>query len=105
MSIRNLDHLLHPKSIAVIGASERPHSVGATVIQNLVKGGFTGPIIPVNPKYDVVAGIPAYRNLAKLPAVPDLAVICTPPATVPGLVDELGRMGAKAAVVLTAGLA
>ena len=105
MSIRNLDHLFRPNSIAVIGASDRPHSVGATVILNLLEGRFAGPVMPVNPKCDAVAGMRAYRNLASLPAAPELAVICTPPATVPGIIAELGAMGTRAAVVLTAGMA
>lgn len=60
--------------------------------------------MPVNPKYEAVAGVRAYRDLAGLPAAPDVAVVCTPPSTVPGLVAQLGAMGVKAAIVLTAGL-
>jgi acetyltransferase len=104
MSIRNLDHLFRPKSVAVIGASIRPHSVGATVMKNLLAGGFEGPIMPVNPKYGAVSGVLAYSNVAELPRDPELAVVCTPPSTVPGLISELGERGTKAAVVLTAGL-
>ncbi|MGT2508326.1 bifunctional acetate--CoA ligase family protein/GNAT family N-acetyltransferase [Cupriavidus basilensis] len=105
MSIRNLEHLFRPRSVAVIGASGRPHSVGATVFANLCAGGFAGPVYAVNPKYRELNGQPCYRHLAALPDVPDLAVICTPPATVPGLIAELGERGTLAAVVLTAGLA
>jgi acetyltransferase len=104
MSIRNLHHLFRPKSVAVIGASTRPLSVGATVMRNLLAGGFEGPIMPVNPKYEAVCGVLAYPAVADLPRAPDLAVICTPPETVPGLIAELGERGTKAAVVLTAGL-
>lgn len=104
MSIRNLSHMFCPTSVAVIGASTRPNSVGATVMRNLLAGGFEGPIMPVNPKYEAVRGVLAYPNVAALPRTPDLAVICTPPTTVPGLVSELGQLGTKAAVVLTAGL-
>lgn len=104
MTIRNLNHLFRPESVAVIGASSRPRSVGATVLQNLVTGGFAGPIYPVNPKYDQLAGLQVFRNVAQLPQTPELAVICTPPATVPGLIRELGERGTRAAVVLTAGL-
>jgi acetyltransferase len=104
MSVRNLEFLFQPKSVAVIGASERPRSVGATVLRNLLGGGFGGPIYPVNPKYRMLAGRPAYHRVAQLPGVPDLAVICTPPSTVPGLIAELGALGCRAAVVLTAGL-
>jgi acetyltransferase len=104
MSIRNLEFLFEPKSVAVIGASERPHSVGATVLANVLQGGFSGPVWPVNPKYGTVAGHTAYHRVRDLPQAPELAVICTPPATVPGLVMELGELGCRAAVVITAGL-
>ena len=104
MTIRNLNYLFEPQSIAVIGASQKPHSVGATVLNNLVVGGFAGAIMPVNPKYEILDGLPVYHSVAKLPNAPDLAVICTPPATVPGLIRELGERGTRAAIVLTAGL-
>ena len=105
MSIRNLNRLLEPKSIAVVGASAREGSVGAMVLNNLLDGDFKGPVFPVNPKYAEITGQKAYPNVASLPRVPDLAVICTPPRTVPGLITELGETGTRAAVVLTAGLA
>lgn len=105
MSVRNLEFLFRPRSVAVIGASDRPQSVGATVFRNLLGGGFDGHILPVNLKRDVVAGMKAYRDVASLPETPDLAVVCTPPQTVPGLITDLGTRGTKAAVVLTAGLA
>ncbi|MES2537085.1 MAG: bifunctional acetate--CoA ligase family protein/GNAT family N-acetyltransferase [Pseudomonadota bacterium] len=104
MSIRNLHALFNPRSVAVIGASPRPHSVGATVLHNLDEGGFSGAIWPVNPKYDTLAGRQAYANVAQLPEAPDLAVICTPPATIPGLIEQLGARGTRAAIVLSAGL-
>ena len=104
VSIRNLEYLFRPKSVAVIGASERPHSVGYTVMRNLLSGGFSGPVMPVNPKYEAVAGVLAYASVAALPKAPDLAIIGTPPQTVPGLISELGARGTRAAVVLTAGL-
>ena len=90
--------------MAVIGASNRPGSIGAVLMRNLVAGGFAGPIMPVNPHADAVAGILAYPSVAALPRTPELAVICTPPPTVPGLVAELGARGTRAAVVITAGL-
>jgi len=104
MTVRNLHYLFEPRSVAIIGASQRPHSVGATVLHNLVVGGFAGTIMPVNPKYAMLDGLEVFSSIADLPQAPDLAVICTPPDTVPGLIDELGRGGTKAAVVLTAGL-
>ena len=104
MSIRHLDRLLEPKSIAVIGASDRVGSVGATVWRNLCAGDFAGPKYAVNPKHASIGGIAAFSNPAALPQAPDLAVICTPPDTVPGLIDQLGRLGTRAAIVMTAGL-
>ena len=105
MSIRNLDKMFRPRSIAVIGASARPKSVGAALMTNLMNGGFDGPIMPVNPKATALHGIMTYKDVASLPLMPDLAVIATPPDTIPGLVDELGRRGTRAAVILTAGFA
>ncbi len=104
MTIRYLDRLLAPASVAVFGASERPGSVGATLWRNLRAGGFRGPLYAVNPKHDTIDGTRAWRSVAELPSVPDLAVICTPPATVPGLVAELGVAGTRAAIIVTAGL-
>ena len=103
MSIRNLDALFRPASVALIGASPKPGSVGRVIADNLLAAGFAGPIMPVNPKYTSISGIIAYPSVANLPITPDLAVICTPPATVPGLVAQLGRRGVKGAVVITAG--
>jgi acetyltransferase len=103
MSIRNLDAIFRPRSVALIGASPRPRSVGRVIADNLLTGGFSGPVMPVNPKHKSVSGVLAYPDVASLPVIPDLAVICTPPATVPRLVAELGQRGVKGAVVITAG--
>ncbi len=99
----NLHHLLAPKSVALIGASERPGSVGQKVMSNLLRGGFKGPIYPVNPKYEQIAGLAAYPDVAALPEAPELAVIGTPAATVPALISALGERGTQAAVILSAG--
>jgi acetyltransferase len=104
MSVRNLEHFFAPRSVAVIGASDKPHSVGATVLRNLIEGGFQGAIHPVNPRHDMLAGRRVYPGVAMLGEAPDLAIICTPPATVPGIIAELGAAGTRAAIVLTAGL-
>lgn len=104
MTIRHLDLLLTPASVAVIGASPRAGSVGATVWRNLREGGFAGPVMAVNPSRESLDGEPSYARVSALPQVPDLAVICTPAASVPGLVAELGAFGTRAAVVLSAGL-
>ena len=104
MSSHHLEFLLKPRSVAVIGASDRPRSVGAKVLANLLAGGFAGPVWPVNARHASVAGRTAYRTVAALPATPDLAVICTPAPSVPGLIAELGARGTRAAIVLSAGL-
>jgi acetyltransferase len=104
MSVRNLDSLFDPASVAVIGASTRPASVGATVWRNLTRGGFKGPLYAVNPKHASLDGRPCHARVADLPGAPELAVICTPPATVAGLVNELAAKGTRAAVVLSAGM-
>lgn len=105
MSIRNLDAMFRPRSIAVIGASDKPRSVGSALMGNLLQAGFTGPVLPVNPRASAVHGIMAYKDVAGLPLAPDLAIIATPPDTVPGLIAQLGARGTRAAVVLTAGFA
>jgi len=104
MTIRNLEHLLAPKSVALIGASVKDASVGLITARNLVRGGFGGPVWLVNPKYRQIEGQPCYPAVAALPAAPELAVIATPPHTVPGLINELGKRGTRAAVVITAGV-
>jgi len=103
MSIRNLDSIFKPKSVALIGASRRPGSVGAVLAHNLMTGGFDGPVFPVNPGAEAIQSVMAYPDVESLPSTPDLAVVCTPPDTVPGVIDALGRRGTKGAVVITAG--
>jgi acetyltransferase len=104
LSIRHLDRLLEPRSVAVVGASERPGSVGATVWRNLRAGRFAGPVHAVNPKHTSLDGEACHATVAELPQPPDLAVLCTPPATVAGLIGELGALGTRAVIVMTAGL-
>src|ERR1019366_8198451 len=101
MGVRTLERLFEPRSIAVLGASNTPHRVGNVIMRNLLEGGFSGPIMPVNPKYRAVAGVLSYPDVANLPETPDLAVIATPPVTVPRLIAELGARGTRAAIVIT----
>ena len=104
MSVRNLEALLRPSSVALIGASDRAGSIGSVVLRNLKGGGFKGPVWPVNDKHAAVDGEPVWQNVAQLPYAPDLAVICTPAQTVPQLVAALGARGTRAAIVISAGL-
>jgi len=104
MSIRHLDTLFSPASVAVFGASLRPASVGGTVWRNLRSGGYTGRLYPVNPRHRELDGVPAFARVAELPEAPDLAVLCTPAASIVPLITELGARGTRAAIVVTAGL-
>jgi acetyltransferase len=104
MTVRNFDALLKPKSVTLIGASAKQQSVGLITAQNLLNGGFAGPVWLVNPKGGTIAGQQCYTSVAALPAAPDLAVVVTPPNTVPQLITELGDKGTRAAVVITAGI-
>lgn len=103
MSIRNLDAIFKPKSVALIGATSRPHAIGELIARNLFAGGTTAPIMLVNPRHAEIEGRPVYPDVAHLPEAPDLGVVCTPPETVPGLIAELAACGARGAVVVTAG--
>jgi acetyltransferase len=103
MTIRNLHFMFNPSSVALVGASQKPGSIGAVLARNLVSAGFKGDIFPVNPKYSTIEGLPTYPDLDSLPQTPDLAIIATPPETVPQLIEKLGTLGTKSAVVITAG--
>lgn len=103
MSVRNLDKIFKPERIAVIGASDERPKVGWTVLRNLVGTGFRGTIYPVNARRKVVQGIDAYPHVGALPCPADLAVICTPAATVPGLIRECGEAGIRGIIILSAG--
>ena len=101
MSIRNMDSLFEPGSVAIFGASLRPDRMGTQVMNNMAESGFAGAIWPVNPKYEQLRGVPCYPRLSALPRVPDLAIICTPPETVPALIADLGARGTRGAIILT----
>lgn len=101
----NLDRLLAPRSVAVVGASPRVDTYGHQALDNLVAADFDGPVFGVHPRETEVLGVRCYPSLSDLPEVPDAIVIATPAATVPGLIDEAGRLGVGGAVVIAAGFA
>jgi acetyltransferase len=98
-----LQSLLAPKSVALLGATERPNALGNIVYRNLAAGGLRGALYAVNPKHTTVFGRPAYARLSELPQPPELAVIATPARTVPQIIEDAGAAGVKAAVVLSSG--
>ena len=103
MSIRNLDVLFKPRSIAVIGASNQPHTVGYALWQNVSSVEFQGAVFPVNLKYDTVLGARAYRRVADLPQTVDLAIVAIPAVAVPAMIEEIAATGTRAVVIISAG--
>jgi acetate---CoA ligase (ADP-forming) len=104
-TVASLEHLLHPRCIAVFGASARPDSIGNAVVRNLVDAGFPGAVCPLNRQGDPVAGIPGLRSATQLPASVDLGVICVPAEHVVRIADEALRAGVRALCVISAGFA
>jgi len=100
---RPLDVFFAPKSVAVIGATENPGTVGRTIMWNLVTSPFGGTVYPVNPKRPSVLGIKAYPSVTEIPESVDLAVVVTPPPSIPGIIRECGENGVQGAIVISAG--
>ena len=98
-----LDVIFSPKSVALIGATEREGSVGRTILWNLMTNSFGGTIFPVNPKRSSVMGIKAYPSINDIPEPVDLAIVVTPARTVPGIIKECVEAGVKGAIVISAG--
>jgi acetyltransferase len=98
-----LDAMFAPNSVAVIGATDRAHTVGRTVLENLLQGRFQGKVYAVNAKHEEVLGLKAYKNIRDISRPVDLAVIATPAVTVPQIIGECVDAGAKSAVVISAG--
>lgn len=101
----SLEPFFRPRSVAVIGASRTPGSIGYRVLQNLITTGFNGPVYPVNPKAHVVSSIPAYPSVKDIPGPVDLAIIAVPQPLVLSVVDDCAEKGVRGLVVLTAGFA
>lgn len=103
MASHRLEALFNPEVVAVVGASDEAGSVGARIFSNLVEGGFTGTVVPVNPKHEEVAGRRCYASVEDVEADIDLAVIATPARAVPGILRDCGAARIGAAIVLSAG--
>jgi acetyl coenzyme A synthetase (ADP forming)-like protein len=99
------DAILRPKSIAVIGASRTPNTIGWQILDNLLRFGFNGPLYPVNPKAEVIHSIRAYPTVRAIPDPVDLAIVVVPKHLVQGVAEECGQKRVKGLVVITAGFA
>jgi acetyltransferase len=95
--------LFEPESVALIGASEREGSIGAVLVANMLAAQYRGALYAVNPKYKRVQGVPCFDAIGEVPPRVDLAVVATPPRTVPEVIEQCGHAGVRAAVVITAG--
>ncbi|WP_277184634.1 GNAT family N-acetyltransferase [Caballeronia sp. BR00000012568055] len=100
MTVRNLDLLFSPKSIAVVGASSRAGSIGEMVWVRASTAGFTGPVWAVNPKRGMLGDHALFADIDSLPDAPTVAILCTRPETWPRLIEKLGRKGTKAVVII-----
>ncbi|MCL4507796.1 MAG: bifunctional acetate--CoA ligase family protein/GNAT family N-acetyltransferase [Chloroflexi bacterium] len=98
-----LDAIFAPKSVAVVGATERAGSVGRTILWNLISTPFGGTVYPVNPSRPSILGIRAYPSVKAIPEPVELAVVVTPAATIPGVIGECADIGVKGAIVISAG--
>lgn len=104
MSTFRLEQVFRPRSVALVGGSPRPHSLGAAVLRNLQAAGFRGEIAVVNPRHAAIDGKKTYPSLAALPFAPDLIVITAPAETIPGIIREAGARGIAGAVIISSGL-
>jgi acetyltransferase len=98
-----LEVFFSPKTVALIGATENANTVGRTLMWNLVTSPFGGTVYPVNPKRPSVLGVKAYPSVSAIPEQVDLAVVVTPPPSIPGIIRECGEAGVRGAIVISAG--
>ncbi|MGL4594003.1 MAG: acetate--CoA ligase family protein [Thermoguttaceae bacterium] len=102
-SASKLDFVFNPRSIAVVGASTKPNTVGNDLLFNLKKDGFTGKIYPVNPKADEIHGIKCFASITEIPGDVDLAILIVPAKVVPSIISESKAKGVKGMVIISAG--
>lgn len=103
MSTRNLEKILNPRRVAVIGAANRRTDIGYAILRNLVSGGYAGAVYSLHTEPADVEGVKACENMSELPSEVDLAMICMPPSEVPGWVDDCGKAGIRGIVILSSG--
>ncbi|MDE2440863.1 MAG: acetate--CoA ligase family protein, partial [Betaproteobacteria bacterium] len=98
-----LTALFEPKSVAVIGASDRENSVGNIIFKNILSSGYKGRLYAINPKHETIQGQPAYKSIEEIGARVEMAVIATRPQTVPQLIEQCGRSGVRNVIVIASG--
>ena len=103
VAAHQLDPLFKPKSIAIIGASQKDLSIGNVITKNLLHYGYTGPIYPINPKVDEIRGVKAYPTIFDVPGDIDLAHIIIPSTFVPQMIEDCGKKGIKSVIINSAG--
>ena len=103
MTAKRIEAVLRPASVVVVGASDTPGSIGEVLCRNLRKGGFRGPVFYVNPRHETIGGAPSYPDVRSLPQSVDVAVIATPPHTLPTVLEDCGIRGVRGAIIVSAG--
>jgi acyl-CoA synthetase (NDP forming)/L-amino acid N-acyltransferase YncA len=103
-NVASLRPVFDPKSVAVVGASRRPGTVGRSVLDNIRTCGYQGKLYAVNPNASQIGGVPCFPDVASLPETPDLALLAVPPAAVPDVAEACGARGVRGLVVFTAGI-
>ena len=103
MTAKRIEAVLRPASVAVVGASDKPGSIGAVLCRNLREGGFRGPVFYVNPRHATIGGMPAFPDVRSLPQAVDVAIIATPPHTLPTVLEHCGERGVRGAIIVSAG--
>jgi len=103
MGVENLDKIFKPKSIAVIGASNRREVAGYRIFRNLIGSGYEGVVYPINPKQESIQGVQSYKSINDVPKIVDLAIIATPSTVVCNVVEQCGKKGIKGIIIISAG--
>jgi Acyl-CoA synthetase (NDP forming) len=98
-----MEQFFDPKSIAVIGATDRHGAISAALIDNILQGGYNGAVIPVNPVHDAVRGLKSYRSITEVQPPPDMALIAAPIAAAPEIVRQCVRAGTRGVIIISAG--
>jgi len=103
MGVENLDKVFNPKSIAVIGASNKHGTPGFNIFRNLIGSGYEGVVFPIHPTNESIQGVQSYKTVDELPKTVDLAIIATPARVVPNVVEQCGKKGIKGILIISAG--